>query len=63
MRHPRAAPLISSVSADPTEPGLVDVGDMLQELPVLFGSSRGAGLEGCSKGRQSRGTTDISRLV
>lgn len=63
MRHPRAAPPISSVSADPTEPELVDVGDVLQELPVLSGSSRGAGLEGCSTGRQSLGTTDISRFV
>lgn len=58
-RHPSAAPPISSVSAGPTEPGLVDVADMLQGLPVLSGSSRGAGLVGYSAGRQSRGTAGV----
>lgn len=57
--HPSAAPPISSVLADPTEPGLVDIGDVLQGLPVLSGPSRGAGLVGCSQGRQSRGTAGV----
>lgn len=58
-RHPSAAPLVSSVSAGPAELGLVDVGDVLQGLPVLSGSSRGAGLVGCRKGRQSRGPAGV----
>lgn len=62
-RHPSAAPLISSGSAGPREPGLVDIGDVLRGLPVWSGSSREARLVGCSEGRQSRGAAGVWRFI